>query len=321
MPKETDKIIQPINAKFDDVAKSIIASKATEPLPIATHKGFMHVGDVDLECYVLEDGRRVFNKKGMAKAIGLKSEGGNVFLRTINSKGVGSELGKNLLEKIENPIYFKYLRSDPNHAYEADVLVDVCKAIKRAYENDKLTKTQENIYQKANILLNAFAKVGVVALIDEATGYQTQRSPDALRLLVQQYLEDEKREWQKEFPDEYYSELNRIYGSQNTTVKKSGTIIQNRPQHFANFTRDYVYHPLENGAVLEELDKLNPKLDGKGTRRDRFHQHLSNSYGIEKLRLQVREVMTLLKVSDTVTEFKKLFKKRFPRKGDQQDLF
>lgn len=318
MPKK-DNIIEPIDDSFDAVISTTL-SNDTPALINATHKGFMHVGGIDLECYVLEDGRRVFNKKGMAKAIGLKSEGGNAFLKTMSRKGVRSEIDQKLHKTIENPILFNYMRSDPNHAYEADVLVEVCKAIKRAKDAGRLTKTQEELYQQAMAILNAFAKVGVVALIDEATGYQTERSPDALRLLVQQYLEDEKREWQKEFPDEYYSELNRIYGSANTAVRKSGAIVQNKPQHFAKFTREYVYHPLENGAVLEELDRINPKIDHKGTRKERFHQHLSQDYGIEKLRHQVREIITLLKISDSVTEFKKLFKKRFPRKGDQIDL-
>lgn len=318
MPKK-EEIIEPIDDSFENVVLSTLAND-TPMLINATHKGFMHVGGIDLECYVLEDGRRVFNKKGMAKAIGLKSEGGNAFLKTMGRKGIGSEIDQKLHEKIENPILFNYLRSDPNHAYEADVLVEVCKAIKRAKDAGLLTKTQEELYQQANSLLNAFGKIGVVALIDEATGYQKQRSPDALRLLVQQYLEEEKREWQKEFPDEYYQELNRIYGSQNTATRKSGAIVLNKPQHFAKFTRSYIYEALENGAVLEELDKLNPYIDTKGTRKDRFHQHLSKDYGIEKLRLQVREVITLLKVSDTVNDFKKMFKKRFPRKGDQINL-
>lgn len=318
MPKKDD-IIEPIEAGFEDVAGALVVDNKP-PIINATHKGFMHVGGIDLECYVLEDGRRVFNKKGMAKAIGLKSEGGNAFLKTMSRKGIGSEIDEKLHEKIENPILFNYMRSDPNHAYEADVLVEVCKAIKRAKDAGLLTKTQEELYRQANALLNAFGKIGVVALIDEATGYQKERSPDALRLLVEQYLEEEKREWQKEFPNEFYKELNRIYGIQNTTTRKSGAIVLNKPQHFAKFTRTYVYEPLENGAVLEELDKLNPKMDHRGTRKNRFHQHMSQDYGIEKLRLQMREVLTLLKISDTVTEFKKLFKKRFPRKGDQIDL-
>lgn len=319
MSPKKEEIIEPIDADFEDVVSSTLANN-TPIIFNATHKGFMHIGGIDLECYVLEDGRRVFNKKGMAKAIGLKSEGGNAFLKTIGRKGLGSEIDEKLFKKIENPIYFNHLRSDPGHAYEADVLVDVCKAISRAHTAKKLTDSQEDLYRHAIALLNAFSKIGVVALIDEATGYQKERSPDALRLLVQQYLEDEKREWQKEFPDEYYKLLNDIYGSENTAIRKSGAIVLNKPQHFAKFTRSYVYEPLENGAVLAELDKLNPYIDNKGTRKDRFHQHLSKEYGLEKLRMQVREVITLLKISDTVGEFKRLFKKRFPRTGDQIDL-
>ena len=163
------------------------------------------------------------------------------------------------------------------------------------------------------------AKIGVIALIDEATGYQEIRQPDALRLLVQQYIEKEKREWDKQFPDSYYDDLNRLYGSKRMTQTSKGAVIQNRPQHFAKFTRTYIYHPLENGAVLEELDRVNP-LSPSGTRKDRFHQHLTLGYGIEKLKRQVQEVQTLIAVSDNTTQFKRLFQKRFPQDGDQHEL-
>lgn len=289
-------------------------------LPKATHQGKMKVGDLELDCYVLEDGRRVFHKRGMARALGMKSEGGNVFMRAMQRKGLGSELGRDLLEKIENPINFKPMTVDLGHGYDGQVLVDVCKAIIRAEEAGKLTKSQFSLGAQARILLQAFARVGVTALIDEATGYQYVRSPGALRLLVQQYIEEEKREWEKQFPDEYYDELNRLYGSQRLTKTSNGTVIQNRPQHFAKFTRSYIYHPLENGAVLEELDRINPKIGKKGTRRSRFHQHLTQGYGIEKLKRQVQEVMTLMRVSDRVTQFKKLFSKRFPPAQNSFDI-
>jgi hypothetical protein len=74
---------------------------------------------------------------------------------------------------------------------------------------------------------------------------------------------------------------------------------------------------LANGAVLEELDRINPKIDQKGTRKARFHQHLSEGYGIEKLKRQVGEILTLIKVSDTVGQFKRLFSRRFPQAGTQ----
>ncbi len=149
----------------------------------------------------------------MARALGMKSGGGNVFMRAMQRKGLGSELGRKLVEMIENPVNFKPLTQDLAHGYEAEILVSVCKAIIKADEAGKLTKSQEGLAGQAKILLNAFAKVGVTALIDEATGFQQVRSPDALRLLVQQYIEEEKREWEKQFPDEYYDELNRLYGA------------------------------------------------------------------------------------------------------------
>jgi hypothetical protein len=289
-------------------------------LPKATHQGQMLIGELQLDCYVLEDGRRVFHKRGMAKALGMKSGGGNVFMRAMQRKGLGSELPLKLREKIDNPINFKPLTQDLGHGYEAEVLVEVCKSVIRADEQGKLTVAQKPLADQARILLNAFAKVGVTALIDEATGFQQVRGPTALRLLVQQYIEEEKREWDKQFPDDYYDQLNRIYGSRALTMTGTGAVIQNRPQHFGKFTRSYVYYPLENGAVLEELDRINPKINHRGTRKARFHQHLTQGYGIEKLKRQVQEVLTLMAVSDSVGQFKRLFQKRFPQTGDQPDL-
>lgn len=291
-------------------------------LPYATHQGQMELGGLTLDCYVLADGRRVFHKRGMARALGLKSEGGNAFLKTMQGKGLGSMLPDTLKARIDSPINFKPLVGDTGHGYEADLLGDVAKAVIAASDaGGAFTKAQLPLVEQAKILVHAFARIGVVALIDEATGYQQIRDPGALRLLVQQYIAQEKREWDKQFPDSFYDELNRIYNSKRLTTTANGAVIQNRPQHFAKFTRTYVYEPLENGAVLEELDRINPKINDKGTRRDRFHQHLSLGYGIEKLKRQVNVVETIISVSDNVSQFKRLYAKKFgPSKGSQMDL-
>jgi len=313
-----------------EIARNAALSRHSPPpdppsdsdMPLATHQGQMVIGDLTLDCYVLSDGRRVFHKRGMAKALGLKSEGGNAFMKTMQGKGLGSVLPVNLREKIDSPINFKPLISDIAHGYEADILADVARAIIAAEESGVgLTKAQLPLAAQARILLHAFAKIGVVALIDEATGYQQIRDPGALRLLVQQYIAAEKQEWEKQFPDSFYDELNRIYNSKKLTKTARGAVIQNRPSHFAKFTRTYVYEPLENGKVLEELDRLNPKIDDRGNRKSRFHQHLTHGYGIEKLKRQVQTVETLLAVSDNVQQFKKLFVKKFGQPlGQQLDL-
>ena len=81
-------------------------------LPIASHRGPLKIGDVNVQAYRLNDGRRVISKKGMADALTLKSTGGNAFLRSMTRPGVRSEIDENLWEIIENPIYFNLIDPD-----------------------------------------------------------------------------------------------------------------------------------------------------------------------------------------------------------------
>lgn len=289
-------------------------------LPRSTHQGEVKIGEVVLDCYVLSNERRVISKRGMAKIMGFKSKGGNVFVRTMNTKSVGSILSPELKEKIENPIFFKSAYGEMTHGYEATILVEIVNAIVEAQNSGLLARTQQEIANEAQILKSAFAKVGVNSLIDEVTGYQQLRDPLALRFMVEQYIEEEKRLWQKEFPDDFYNLLHKIYGSKSHVVNKTGNLMSNRPQHFAKFTRKYIYEPLENGKVLEELDRVNPTIDEKWTRKDKFHQHLTQGYGVEKLRIQVREVITLLILSKNIEEFDKLFQKRFKNGAWENEL-
>ncbi len=98
----------------------------------------------------------------MADAFSIKSKGGNVFMRSMRSQSIGSQLADKVKNKLENPIIFKPLKGDRTHGLEADILVDVCTAILGA----KLSPQQENIAAQAHIILNAFAKVGITALVD-----------------------------------------------------------------------------------------------------------------------------------------------------------
>ena len=148
MAKNPDNIIKPItDGSFFDVVDAVSNGAHNSPTPSATHMGILPLGGLQLECYILEDGRRVFNKRGMAEAIGLKSQGGNAFIRAMEAQSLGSELDENLRENINNPIYFKPLTGDLNfgHGYESEMLVDVCKAVIRAKEAGRLRPQQMNM--------------------------------------------------------------------------------------------------------------------------------------------------------------------------------
>ena len=154
------KTIEPIQAAFDDVARAMIRADDLPSKPLeATHRGILPIGGLQLECYVLEDGRRVFAKRGMARAIGLKSEGGNAFLKTLGGKKLGSEISTDLRESLENPIVFNISGADPAHGFEGETLVEVCKAVIRADEAGKLLESQKPMAAQARAIVNALTKV------------------------------------------------------------------------------------------------------------------------------------------------------------------
>lgn len=310
--------------------EKVLAAEAEDQDPV-THIGEVKLGDFSVPCFVTKSGMRLIASRKMQELLRVVEDDpddqpgvqrpGTRFPRFLTRKFFNSLISKDELQDLFVTVRRTY-KGRVINGYRSDALTRFCELMMAAKDKDLLsTQRQHIVAEQAGMLHRSFAKIGLIALIDEATGYQQIRDPGALRLLVQQYIAAEKREWDKQFPDSFYDGLNRMYNSKKTTTTAKGAVIQNRPQHFANFTRTYVYEPLENGAVLEELDRINPKINAKGTRRDRFHQHLSQGYGIEKLKRQVLAVETLVDVSDNVGQFKRLYAKKFGvPKGAQLDL-
>lgn len=81
----------------------------------------------------------------------------------------------------------------------------MCDLYLRARRDGALTESQLPLAVQAEILQSAFARVGIAAVIDEATGYQKVRGNDALRLLLGRYIADGLRKWLNTFPDSFFS--------------------------------------------------------------------------------------------------------------------
>src|SRR5262245_17296535 len=114
-------------------------------------------------------------------------------------------------------------------------------------------------------------RVGIIALVDEVTGYQEVRDREALQAILDRYLRKAFAAWAKRFPDEFYKEIFRLRG-----WKWRGMEV-NRPQCVANYTKDLVYKRLAPG-ILEELEARNPKNEW-GHREARHHQWLTEDVG------------------------------------------
>lgn len=314
-------------AKLSPEERSEIAKRGAEArwapqieLPMATHGSAdqpLRIGSAEILCFVLEDGRRVISQRGMNAALGRAEAGaksrrrptetnaGNLpaFLFPLNIRPF---ISSDLAASATSPISFRIRSSGAiGYGYPAELLPDVCSVWMQARSMGVLTPAQLPTAEAASIVVQALAKVGIVALVDEATGYQEVRDRRALEEILNKYISKELHQWTKTFPDEYFSGIFRL---KNWALPKLPTA---RPGAMSQVTNDIVYQRLAPG-VLKELEVVNP-TDGKGRRKSKHHQHLTREHGHPKLKEHLSNVVILMRVSDNWNGFKRLIDKAMPR--------
>ena len=278
----------------------------------ATHQGILPIGNVKIPCFVLDDGTRVISGRGMTTAIGMKGRGQGV-IRISTHKTLKPFINNELEVAIKNPITFIGIGSrkkNPTAGYEATILHDLCQAVLQARDADALKTEQEKRYAHyCEILIRAFAKVGIVALVDEATGYQEERDRNELHKILEAYIAKELLPWAKRFPDEFYKQLFRLRGW------KYSPISVKRPRYVGTLTNELVYEKLPPG-VLDELRRKNPTIK-PGYRKHRHHQFLTEDIGNPHLERHIASVTTLMRASPNWRKFFGLFQRAFPTKPIQ----
>lgn len=307
-----------------EIAQRAAVSRWHKDTPQAVRDGVLKIGDVEIECAVLEDGTRVLSERALTKGFGGKRGGahwrrkqaGNagadlpVFL---SAKNISSNLPKDLIKALSEPIMYRPVNGGRvGHGVEATLLPKICTALMDLREKGLLHPSQMAIAEQAGILVWGLAGVGIVALVDEATGYQDIRSRDNLRRLLEAYVAPEFLPWTKKFPDEFYKELFRLRGWAYDPMSVK------RPVLVGYLTENIVYKRLPDG-VLEELKRLNPKNES-GRRKHRHHQFLTDDIGNPHLEKHVASAITLMKISPTYKTFKKHLDKALPIPKSQMVL-
>jgi hypothetical protein len=299
--------------------KKAIAQKAAvarwgEKPPQATHKGnFKNDFGIDVECYVLNDEQKtaVISLTGMGEALGLGKSGGRISA-FLGRQWIAPHVEHEILEKLEKPLVFQSsvpgANSPPTtaHGYDVTILIDICHAIVRAEKSaGKVQERQKHIVQNAHVILGASAKAGIKGLVYALAGYDATREEviTAFKLYVQQ----EAREYEKEFPPQLYNEWYRLY-----EIPK---FERGRPWEFKNLTVDHVYHPLarSNGKVLE-MARTSKAKSGDGNRK--LHQFLSE-IGAKALRTHLGQLLGIARISKNSQEYEQHVKTLF---GDQREL-
>lgn len=288
------------------------SADASEKLKVAIYSGSLPIGDIEIDCAVLEDGTRVLSERAVHRAFGSK-RGGSHWRRVkanpdsvslpsfISATNLSPFINDDLEKALTTPIsYTASAGGTAANGIKAEMLPEICGVYLRARREGRLHPSQEQMALQAEILMEAFAKVGIVALVDEATGYQKQRGHDALRLLLSKYIAEGLQKWIKTFPDSFFAELDRLYDNAPTSA-------HSRPQYYGHFINRYVYDPIENGYVKAELNRLN--IDEKGKRRAKFHQWLADE-GRSMLIHQIGRVHGLMEMCNDIDYFKNAAKKQ-----------
>lgn len=306
--------------KLSPEERSEIAKKAGKArwlsgdtqLPKATHAGDLPVGNIILPCSVIENAGgkaiRVISLRGINTAFTGKYGGGVGVLklpRFLNAKGVKALISDDLMARILAPIEYRPLHGGRSaHGYEATLLPEICEVILDAARIGALK--DENQRFIAESLLRGFARVGIIALVDEATGYQEKRARDALAKFLEMYLVEERLKWAKMFPDEFYKQIYRLRGWQ----WPSG--VRGKPAYVGQLTNDIVYERLPNG-VLDELKSRNPVIPEKKRRAYTYTQFLSVDIGQKDLRNHLLKVITLMQASVSWSGFITLLNRVSPK--------
>ena len=287
---------------------------ADEPGVKIKYRGELHLGEFAIPCYVLEDGRRVLSGRGMQEALKTvddnKTASGHRILRYLNQKSLNPFIFRN-----KEPGHFEplicYDGGTQINGYEAVVLIDLCDGILEARKHIELSPRQAIIAEQCEILVRSFAKVGLIALIDEATGYDKvkNKAKDNLQKWLNTFLAEEASRWVKTFPDSFFELIYKMYGwTWTNSPKKPGVV--------GNIINDWVYLRL-GPKVLEELDRLNPK-NANGRRVHKHHQNLSETIGKPALQRHLEALKALGAASGyDRARFLDMLNRAYPRPNEQ----
>jgi len=287
-------------------ALQVIAGTPDRPLVI---------GDIEIPCYVLEHETRVLVQSAMISALGMarggsSHGGGDRLAHFVASKAISTFIDSDLTD-VTKPHRFRMPQGGIAHGYSALLLATLCEAVLAARASGELHHQQGHIADRCEVLMRGFARVGIIALVDEATGYQEIRAKNALATILEEFIAKELQPWTKTFPYEFYKQIFRL-------KKWRGPDGVKRPSVIGRYTNDIVYARIAPG-VLAELRAKNPRLPS-GDLKHKHHQWFTPDPGHPKLKEHLAAVIALMRAATTWDRFQRSLKRAFPMVNDQFEM-
>jgi hypothetical protein len=307
------------------IARRAAIARWEGDLPVATHEGEFKLHDVIVSCAVLPNGTRIITQATFLRALGRSRspKAGTGVLATVD--GLPFFLQNESLKPFisddlamsTTPLFYRTVSGGKGVGYDARIMPQVAEVYLRyrdalLADKGKIPQRYSRMIAAADLLIRGLAHVGIIALVDEATGLQRDRAKDALERILQEFIAKELRPWVHTFPDQFYEQLFRLRGLEypRDSVK--------RPQYFGHITNNIIYDRIAPG-VREELLRTTPrKPDGRLAHH--LHRRFSEDLGHPKLREHLSSVVTIMRLSTDYDDFMEKLDRIHPRYGDTYSL-
>lgn len=290
--------------------------------------GDLPLGEKTVPCAVLMIGGeiiRVISERGLIKSFGGK-RGGSHWLRARENEEMASLppilsatnlrtcISEELLEGLKTRYSCRFggRGGAVAHGLRAELYPMICEVFLKARDQKKLLPSQDELAKAADIMMRGLAHVGITALVDEVTGFQRVRPPDALVKILEAFIAKELQPYVPTFETDYYEHLFRLRGLDYRVD------FVKRPQYFGWLTNDIVYRRLAPG-VLKELKKVLVR-DDAGRGKHKYFQRLTSNIGYPKLRSHLGAVVAVMKMSSDYHDFICKLDQHYPRYGDTLPL-
>jgi len=257
--------------------------------PFAKHSGALSLGLQNVDCYVLDTEQRVISMRATVKAIANDDNGD--LSKYIGVRTLQPYISQDL---INNQLIEFTIPGNPTKSkgITAETFLEICSAyVKALTSGEPLTPKQHDIAVNCSILLSACAKTGLIALIDEATGYQYLREENALQVKIRAFISEELRNWEKTFPDELWEEFGRLTNWQGS--------LQQRPKYWGKLVLELIYDAMDPDVARYLKDNKPKPIHGRN-----YHQWLSEDLGVRSLTVHINQVIGIAKTCKDMDELR-----------------
>lgn len=223
----------------------------------------------------------------------------------ISRNRINPYVSSELADRIHSPIIFLTPTGSKAYGYNAEILVELCEIILKARQDGVLQTQQKNIAHKCEVLIRGLARLGIIGLVDEATGYQYIRARNALEKILDKWLTKELQPWRRQFPNDYYQRIFELNGwpYDPDSLAKPGVI--------GHWTNDIVYDRLGPG-LRNQLHEYAGR-NSSGRLKHQLHRYLTSAHGIPELQSHLAAVVALMKAAKHWDQFKELLQRVFPK--------